>query len=139
MTIIGVTREEVLVEVADFMQDEVIEDLPRADLRAGVAIEVEVESLLDDLDAVLRDRNVVIHSVAVQPGDAEAYAHQPRAAHAAARGWRARLDRRRAPDCRTSRRAGCPNPRADRTADHPIGAEPSRWSREHEELAYATE
>ena len=77
MTMIGVTREEVLVEVAEFMQDEVIEDLPRADLRAGVAIEVEVDSLLDDLDAVFRDRNVVVHSVAVQPGDAEAYAHQP--------------------------------------------------------------
>jgi hypothetical protein len=27
MTLMGVTREELLVEVADFMQDEVIEDL----------------------------------------------------------------------------------------------------------------
>jgi len=37
----------------------------------------EIETLLTDIELVLRERNTVVHSVAVQPGDPVAYAHRP--------------------------------------------------------------
>jgi hypothetical protein len=37
----------------------------------------EIEARRADIEATLKDRNVVVHSVAVQPGDQVAYAHRP--------------------------------------------------------------
>jgi hypothetical protein len=45
-------------------------DIPKS-LRA------EITQLLDDIDAVLKKRNVVVHSVTPWPGDPDGYAHRP--------------------------------------------------------------
>jgi hypothetical protein len=39
-------------------------------------LRVEITNLLDDITRVLKKRNVVVHSVVVQPGDPVAYAHR---------------------------------------------------------------